>query len=80
MNYSIYWTIPKHDEFASAAPFLDLQFYDEVLDDPLWPDGYRVWEFDLSGEQFGTVDTLCNQLTAIDIKPSPRPPWSPTGR
>lgn len=79
MFYSVYWQPSKHNEFAAASG-LNLSNYDEITNDPAWPNGYRVWEFDLSGEQYDQIDQLADAHVCITLKPAPRPPYSPTGR
>lgn len=80
MNLSIYWTVAKHTQFQSEATFLDLSTYDQVTNDPAWPQGYRVWEFDVSDPNIALLDDMAEAHTCINFYPSPRPPYSPTGR
>lgn len=80
MEYSIFYEPANEVELASEAEFLNLENAELITNDPLWPSGYRVFEQDISGAEFETLDDLANEHVLINIYPSPRPPYSPTGR
>jgi len=79
-QYIIFWQPTKEQDLVNIFPELDTT--NAAYEQPTaeWPDGYNWVEQDLTPEQFAIVDNAANQLVAIDVKPSPYPPYSPTGR
>lgn len=78
--YTIYWEPTKEQDFVNVFPELDTTNATYEQPDATWENGYNWVEQELTNEQFNIVDTAANQKTAIDVKPSPHPPYSPTGR
>lgn len=79
-QYIIWWTPTKEADLVQAFPELDQANANYENPIPEFPDGYNWVEQDLTPEQFIIVDGLANAKLAIDVKPSPYPPGSPTGR
>jgi hypothetical protein len=79
-QYIIWWQPTKETDLVNEFPELDTT--NATYEEPTvaWEDGYNWVEQDLTPEQFVIVDNAANQLIAIDVKPSPHPPYSPTGR
>ena len=79
-QYVIYWEPTKEQNLLNVFPELDVQ--NSTLEEPTpeWADGYKWVEQNLTPEQFMIVDSAANAYVAIDVKPAPHPPYSPTGR
>jgi hypothetical protein len=80
MQYSIYFEPQKEAELLEEAEFLNTENAELITNDPMWPGGYKVFEQDINGAEFETLDELANEHVCIDLKPSPRPPYGPVAR
>lgn len=80
MTLSIYWQIANESAALSGYPSLNVSGADTVTTDPLWPLGYKVVDQDIPDADVATLDSLANNHILINFYPSPRPPFSPTGR
>lgn len=79
-QYIIWWKPSKQNELLTSFP--ELEINNSAYEEPTvaWPAGFHWVEQDLSPEQFAIVDNLADTYVAIDVKPTPFPPGSPTGR
>ncbi len=79
-NFAILWQPQLQFDLSQLCPFLNLTsgtFHEAV---PEWPNGYFQLDQNLNNNQFEQVDDAANNHVCIDIKPSPYPPGTPTGR
>lgn len=79
-QFVIWWKPSKEQDFSTLFPELDIANSNQEEGIPEFPEGFKWVEQELSNEQFMIVDTLANNHVCIDVKPSPHPPYSPTGR
>lgn len=79
-QFVIYWQPQNEEAFVNAFPQLNVAASTIEPADQNWSNGYKWVEQPLSPSEFNIVDVLANAFVAIDVKPSPRPPYSPTGR
>lgn len=79
-QYIIFWQPSKEQELLQVFPALDQGNANYENPIPEFPEGYNWVEQDLTPEEFTILDTAANQKVLIDVKPSPYPAGSPTGR
>ena len=80
MNYKIFYQPQLEQDLLNVCPFINAAEATTEEPNEHWENGYKWLEQDLSPEEFTIVDTAANQFVAIDVKPSPAPTGSPTGR
>ena len=80
MNYKIFYQPQLEQDLLNVCPFINAAEATTEEPNEDWENGYKWVEQDLTTEEFNIVDTAANNHTCIDVKPSPVPPGSPTGR
>jgi hypothetical protein len=83
MNYIIWWLAANETQLLNLFPGLDVEGAEEVepsLQLPEFPNGFKWVEQSLSPEEFVIVDEAAEDEVAINVKPAPHPPYSPTQR
>ena len=79
-EYIIWWFPTKQNEFLNQCPFIEIQNSIFVPPSAAYPEGFFYVEQGLSVAHYNIVNAAANALICIDVKPSPHPPYSPTGR
>lgn len=80
MNYIIWWLSANESALTALFPGLDVSGAETVPPSAPWPNGFKWVEQTLSPEQFAIVDEAAENQVAINVKPAPHPPYSPTQR
>lgn len=80
MNYIIWWLSANESSLQALFPGLNTTGAETVESSIPWPNGFKWVEQTLTPEQFVAVDEAAENQVAINVKPAPHPPYSPTQR